>query len=861
MTLSKEKKQIISDNEHNIKVIAGPGAGKTKLIIKKVSELIKKDISPQKILIITYTNKAAEDLQKKIQIEFTKQKININKIQVSTIHRFCAQFIKENIDFFIEYKGYNVLDNLSQLLFIVKFNKSIRNEDTETIEPLKLKNYFGRIKDNYFFKDIKTIEHPIIESYISYCTKLKENKKMDYGDLINIVYNQINTNKELKYICENKYDYIFVDEYQDINKNQEKLIKQFIGKKTKILVVGDKNQSIYGFRGSDVTIFDNFESSFNNTKTYYLKKNYRSTKKIIELSNRFLDLSNIEKVVGNDDNTDGELTKDGYKITIKQYSTEEGEANDIINKIKQMKEDKLITDYSDIAILLRSVKGDSKRFTTRLAEENIKYDIIGEGGFFEIDYIKGILDCYKQLCDENNVLHLIENDFLIIKTEIDSRTIKKGGLAIYYKIIEKSSYLQNAIKEKNDSILDNLGKFSELIFKYSQIFTTHENYLDNFYKGISQIKSEFLTVEQPIVKANNSVKILTLHKAKGLEFPFVIIPGVNKNNYKIKEEDFITELFRDYNSSKDMERAFYVAITRAKQKLFISYYGNPSEYINKIKYNPDLINFNIENQSTLFEEKTKEHMLESNNPEEGALKLTYYKLIEYWKCPFAYKLRFNNNLAIPRTYPFTYGSILHKLLCNLNLKIKNKQSYDLDKLIIDNVPEYMNKFDFKKPLNKYLSDFKEEIKHIIAIEKPFEFLLGGAIITGRMDLMIANKSNQKIIVEFKSGKHTKHKEDETKKQINLYALSQNNRDLTEGLIYFFDGSTKIKFKLNKNQTELNIYDVITKIKSNKYEQNTANCECCVFYEYPICPFHKKFKILDVDSDDFDDNYSDSSNEI
>lgn len=248
------------------------------------------------------------------------------------------------------------------------------------------------------------------------------------------------------------------------------------------------------------------------------------------------------------------------------------------------------------------------------------------------------------------------------------------------------------------------------------------------------------------------------------------------------------------------------------------------------------------------------------------LKLTYYKLIEYWKCPFAYKLRFYNNFAIPRVYSLTYGTILHTLLYNINLKKKNKEPepYNLDKLIEEKVPKYMlrkRKFDFKTLLQNYLSDFKDELENIVAIEKPFEFTFGGAIITGRIDLIVKNKDNQKIIVEFKSESYNPDKEHDVKKQVNLYALSQNDAKITKGIIYFFKNRKPIKFDLNQYQTELNIYDAISKIKLSKFERNTKNCDRCVFNEYPICPYHKKSKTNDIDSDELDDYQNDFQNEM
>ena len=840
----------MDDDTHNIKVVAGPGSGKTTLILEKVHKLVKKGVKPNRILIITYTNKAAKDLERKIS-----KKIKEKGFYVSTVHGFCTRFMREYPIYFKNYKGFRVLDELGQLLFIVKWNKSIRTEETGRIEPLKLRNYFGRIKDNYSKDIFRKIEHAIKKSYFSYCSKLNEEKRMDFGDLINTVIEAISTNKPLQEIAKEKFDYIFIDEYQDINRNQEELVKLFLKTETKLMVVGDKNQSIYGFRGSDVRIFDNFEKSFTNTKTYNLMKNYRSNWKIINLSNKFLGLTDKNGIIGNRDKGDGGLTKEGPKVTIKEYPDELCEATETIRYIKKLKDEKTITNYSDVAILLRSVKGDSKRFIKAMEEMGIPYEVIGDGGLFELDYIKEVLNCFCQLSEKDS----IKNDLLGIDFErIDIMDIiPKGPLAIFYKLIEKSKYFQEAILNNEESKLFNLGKFSRIISTYCENFNFDRNgkYLLTFYQNITRIEPEFLDTEQPKNEFDNSVKILTLHKAKGLEFPLVVIPGVNKGKYKIKNGDFISDLFKYYDPKEDMQRAFYVAITRAKQKLIISYFDNPSDYIAQLITNQSIIFFEKHNQARLFDKNQEELELMSSQPEKEVLELTYYKLIEFWKCPFAYKLRFHYDLLIPRTFMFTYGSTLHTLLYHLNLAIKNNSSYDISRLILEKVPNPLLKFNFKLLLENYLSEFKNELNQIIAIEKPFEFSLGESIINGRMDLVVKNKDGKYAIIEFKSGTWSEEKEVQTKKQINLYALSQDENEVTEGIIYFFGTSGKrVDFKINKKQTELEIYAAISKIRNRDFIQNNQKCEDCVFNDYPICPYNafkdKSYqKIRDSDAED------------
>ena len=752
MRLSKEKQRVLADDTHNIRVIAGPGSGKTTLIIEKAHNLIKKGISPNKILIITYTNKAAEDIEKRIS-----KKINEKGFYVSTFHGFCMRFMREHPYYFKEYSGFRVLEELGQLLFIVKWNKFIRNENTQIVKPSKLRNFFGRIKDNFSKDDLEKIDHPIKESYFNYCDKLYEQKRMDFGDLINVVSDIILKDKTLQKLAQEKFDYIFVDEYQDINRNQEKLLKLFIKPSTKLMVVGDKNQSIYGFRGSDLRIFEEFEKSFKKTKSYSLIKNYRSTLKIINLSNKFIGLAESSKIIGNSDKDDGQLTNEGNKITIKGYPNKEVEAYETINFIKNLKENGKIKNFSDVAILLRSVKGDSQRFIDVLKQLDVPYEVIGDGGLFKLDYIQSILDCYKQLSEKDR----ITNEFIKIKLDKSevSDIISRGPLAIYYKIIEKSEYFKKAIKDDKGIILTNLGKFSKIISTYCANFNFDRNgeYLLTFYNNLLKIDDEFLDTDQPKMDYNNSVKILTLHKSKGLEFPLVIIPGVNKENYKIRNNDFLSELFQYYSPKEDMKRAFYVAITRAKQKLILSYHDNPAEHITEVVKQHDLLFYEKHNQTSLFSEPPEEIVIETSEPEKGTLELTYYKLIEFWKCPFAYKLRFHNNLLIPRTFQLTFGSVLHSLLKHLNLAIKNGEEYDIDSIIKEGLPDFMKNSEkdyrslFRKKLEIYLEEFKEELHHIIEIEKTFEFSLGESVIKGRIDLLVKTKQGKYAIIEFKSG--------------------------------------------------------------------------------------------------------------
>lgn len=848
MNLSKEKETILSDKKHNIKVVAGPGSGKTTLLIEKVSRLIEEGTDSRRILLITYTNKSADDLLNKMNERFGNEK----KFYISTIHRFCSIFRIENPNYFSNYRKFKVLEDYKQYLFIVKHSKKIRSgENNKNISELK--NYFGRIKDNYFIEELQNKNFDLKNSYFEYCKLLSNNNNFDYGDLIHVVINNIKNNSKLEDIARDKFDYVFVDEYQDINRIQENLIKLFLGENTKLWVVGDRNQSIYGFRGSDITIFDRFLTTFPNSKEYYMKKNYRSTQKIIDFSNRFLRLSEEEKVFGNDKLEDGPITPKGIKIKINKYSSTSEETLSIVNYIKQLKKDGVIEDYSNIAVLFSSVKSLSSEIILAFEKENIKYEVIGDGGLFKERYIKEILEVFKKWPEYKK----IENTFLELKLNEDIVKYSINPLTSLYEIIGNSKYLKNKVEESDEKVLFNIAKLSELIKANMDSFDSDS---ERIYTSLIKIKKDYLDTEQPVENIKDSVKIMTFHKAKGLEYPIIIIPNIEKNFKQKSKRDELKGLFPNYSPSDDFERAKYVAITRAKDQLFFSY-SKSNNWTSEILTNKDLVYSETKEASNILSFIGDESQLEirPNSKKENNIELTHYKLEEFLKCPFSYKLRHYNGFAIPSAHSLSYGSILHALLLQINTKISQKENIDIDKFLNDQSGKYSdnNLFRYKKPIENYLRDFKKELNSLdILPEVQFERNIFGCLFRGRADLVLVNKNGKKIICEFKSGKYSKEAEQKVRRQLELYALAFNYKNIDKGIIYFCgDNGKKIDIKLDSQQTSFGINNIIDEIKNYNFKPNSNNCNQgreCIFS--PFCPYYNKNAIKTDDDEYEDDKY-------
>jgi DNA helicase II / ATP-dependent DNA helicase PcrA len=848
LKLPEEKKIVLRDTKSNIKVVAGPGSGKTTLIIEKIKKLVDNNVNPNKILVITYTNKAAEDLERQLLERLPDKK----GFYVSTVHGFCTRFIREYSEFFQEYRDFSVLDEFGQFLFIVKNIKFIKTDDLPYMQNIvfKLKNYFGRIKDNYSSDEIEQKDHFIRQSYLNYCDRLEQQKKFDFGDLINVVIKEISDNEQLKKLAENKFEYLFIDEYQDINRNQEKLIKLFHSKNNKVMVVGDVNQSIYGFRGADIRIFQNFNKSFNEyhpVEEYQLKTNFRSTKSIIKISNEFLNIPPDKKIIGNEDKTIGGITEKGIKPKIYIYDNKEQEAKELASYIKKLHNEKKIQKYSDIGVFFRSVKKDSGRFIDELEKLGIQCEVVGDGGLFQLDYIEAILNCFEMLVKEED----IKNELLGINISTDSEMYKKlndsGPLAVLFKLFESSKFISNSIRNNDELKLYNIAKLTEIISTQQEMFSNNDKV--KFINSLRKLHKSFLDTEQPVHQNIDSVKILTLHKSKGLQYPLVIIPGATKDNYRDMNNDLVSDLFPEFDSIEDSRRAFYVGMTRAMQSLIISYSGVKSDYVEKLQESPEV---QVErfghggglNEFMRNEENEEVSQFKTLKVKEGIKSMTYYKLVEYWKCKFAYKLRFYYNMIIPYTGELGYGSKIHTLLYHLNLILSKNGGLSWDE-ILEKVPEkYKGDYlKYEKNFRRYLSELKNELKSIVEPEKSFRFNEGNMIIDGRIDLLVKNDDDTYTIIEFKSGNY-KEKGDQLKsaeEQIELYALAIRKKfNVTKGIVFFFGNGNKRSFKINKNEINLKLISAISGINNLDFEpsSNEEACGSCVFSKYKICPYNR-----------------------
>ena len=561
----KQYEAVVNTEGANL-VIAGAGSGKTKVLTHKIAYLIdEKNVKPWDILAITFTNKAANEMKQRVENlvgEIARD------MWIGTFHSICVRILRKFIDRLGYERTFIIFDTTDQKSLMKQVLKAkniddkmfseksvlyeISNAKNEMLEP---EQYALRTNGDYR-KEV------ISELYASYQKRLKENNALDFDDIINLTIKILEENKDVLDYYVEKFKYILVDEYQDTNKAQFKLISLLASKYGNITVVGDNDQGIYKFRGADITNILNFEKDFPGSKVIKLEQNYRCTQNILNIAN--------EVIKNNKNKYEKKLwTKNDEGVLPKIYrgQTEYDEANYVVDQIEHLK----ITEhynYKDFAILYR-MNSQSRSLEDILRREDIPYKIVGGLKFYERKEIKDIIAYLRLIHNTNDNLSLIriinEPKRGTGKTSIDSveQIASTNGISMYEVIkkcdqyglnriypksrdfintIEELRQIKDNIKiselikqiliqtgysaalelEKTDeaeSRLQNLDEFLTVAIEFEE--QSAENSLSDFLEGIT-LSSDIDEMED----TDESVTLMTLHSAKGLEFPVVFMVGM-----------------------------------------------------------------------------------------------------------------------------------------------------------------------------------------------------------------------------------------------------------------------------------------------------------------------------------------------
>ncbi len=625
--LNEKQKEAVLSTNGPLLIVAGAGSGKTRVITHRIIHLIHEGVDPEKILAITFTNKAAEEMRERV-FALLENREHGNKIQIdnfgnflysphiSTFHSLGVKIIKENSSFLGLTRHFSILDE-SDSLSVVKNSMKELGIDPKNQDPKKIKSIISKEKgnsitaNNYFNQARSHFQKMIASIWLNYEKELEKEGALDFDDLLLKAVHILSSSPEIQKKYQKQWTHIHIDEYQDTNYVQYQIVKLLTGDKKNICVVGDTDQNIYSWRGANMKNMFSFEKDYSGAKIIALEQNYRSTKTIIEAANKIIE-KNQYRVPKN------LFTKnnDGQKIALRECYNETIESVYIAREVKKIISSGVRPE--DIAVLYRT-NFQSRAIEEAFLGENIPYQVLGVR-FFERKEIKDILSYLRASLNRQSLIDIKRiinypargigkvtiaklfsnltkkiplrtmakiNDFYQILEEIEVFSQKNKPSEII-KFIMKRSGIEEELKNGSADDLDRIENIKELVSlaaRYDKIENGLEKLMEN-----SALYSE----QDSLLEKNGGVKLMTVHASKGLEFKVVFVSGL---------EQGLFPLSRDENKKEDQEeerRLFYVAVTRAKEKLYLSFssirtiFGNkqvsiPSEFIYDIPQ--ELIDF------------------------------------------------------------------------------------------------------------------------------------------------------------------------------------------------------------------------------------------------------------------------------
>jgi DNA helicase-2/ATP-dependent DNA helicase PcrA len=625
--LNENQKIAVEHKDGPLLIFAGAGSGKTKVLTNRVAYLINNyGVSPYNILAITFTNKAANEMKDR-----TVKMLGLDtlRIQISTFHSFGLLLIKRYYYLLDLKPNFTIIDSDDSLSTVKKILKDM-NYDSKFYNPKNIRNRISSAKNELMTPDDldkftnNDMDEVVVKVYRAYEAKLKSNNSLDFDDLLMLPIKLFKEHKDVLEIVQEQYKYILVDEYQDINEVQYVLTKMISAKYKNICVVGDPDQSIYGFRGSNYKNILNFEHDYKNAKVILLEQNYRSTKTILNAANSVIknNKNRKEKELWTD-NEDGNLIK--YRRCEDQID----EANFVRNGINKLIDDGV--PLNEIAVLYRT-NAQSRNIEEALLKDNIPYKVVGSFYFYNRKEIKDLIAYLKLIYNPSDDLSLerVINEpkrgiglktIETIRTKATAlndsmfNTIEKGKELEFKKLIlsfiEASEEL--SLTELVDLILDKTGIRHELeledtIESQSRLENLEEfkSITMNFEEEEGSVSLEEFLLQTSLVSDveeykndPNRISLMTVHSVKGLEFNHVFVVGMEEGIFPHMNS------LMENSEIEEERRLCYVAITRAKDDLHLvnarrrTLFGN--EQINSVsrfigEISKDLIETNVKDE-------------------------------------------------------------------------------------------------------------------------------------------------------------------------------------------------------------------------------------------------------------------------
>lgn len=602
--LNKEQQEAVKTTNGAVLLIAGAGSGKTRVLTYRIAYLLEQGVSPYEILAITFTNKAAKEMKTRVEDLVGTM---AQSMMISTFHSFCAKFLRFEVDGFMGYQSnFTIYDSADSTVVIKSILKRLQLDEKYftpggvlgTISAAKnrlmtARAFYESANDFYTKK--------VAEIYLMYEEELRKNNAFDFDDLLMVSVLLLRDRKDVREKYGKRYRYIMIDEYQDTNHAQYTLANLLTKEHGNICVVGDADQSIYAWRGADIQNILDFEKDYPNCKTIKLEQNYRSTKTILDAANAVIENNTrrIDKIL---------RTEAGFGDKIDHFTAqnEHEEAAYIAKTIEEKHEEGL--PYGDVAILYRT-NMQSRVLEEGLIKKGIPYTMVGGTKFYDRKEIKDVLAYLRVLHNPNDDLSLLRiinvpkrsigavtiqklrdyaqqegvslftaisrigripsisgktranlEEFAALIFEMVCQAAELNPLELLETILKKTGYLTElevSLDPQDQARVENIGELLSVAKEY--IDNEPEGNVEGFLEQVALV-NEVDSFEE----SDSKVTLMTLHAAKGLEFPYVFLCGMEEGLFPH------SRTLMDDKEVEEERRLCYVGITRAKKKLHIS---------------------------------------------------------------------------------------------------------------------------------------------------------------------------------------------------------------------------------------------------------------------------------------------------
>ncbi len=849
--LTDSQREAVLHSQGPLLVIAGPGAGKTRVIAHRVAYFVRSgQVNPVNILAVTFTQKAALELKDRIQRNLPD--LNVETMQVSTIHSFCADLLHRYSAQSTLPHGFRILNDNGQFLLVYSNRKALglgeivkgRPKDffdavlrtfnlatEELVDPAELESWCEKNCPGENEKEIGLWQErkAIAEAYRQYCAMLKEHSWVDFAFLQRYALDLVQQNLAILAELRARYSFILIDEYQDTNAVQERLFRLLAGDGQHLTAVGDDDQSIYRFRGATVRNLQDFPNHYAGAHVVKLVHNFRSHEPIVGHSQQVIVHNPVR------------YSKDllavrgpGNEVILVYERTAAEEAVAIARLLQRLNRAGRITHYGDVAILLRSVKSYAETYVEALTALGIPCQVLGDATLFQQDEISQLYDlfnflgaskewgdryvrhplvglseatCERLTAHKENLLEINgEEDLknigitstsdircllglLALKRKVQAQE-HTSALSVFYDLLAITGCLGRFERAGEAVRLANLGVFSQLLATWDEHSPSQNFYPLREYLGLLREGG----VNAAHAALDDAVQIMTIHQAKGLEFPVVVVGAAmdgrlpstrRKDPYEIPYQLRASGLPEvDDPHLVDERKLFYVAATRARDLLIIG----TADLVNKRGGGPspflyEMFGDDLHAAAAFSEERIKD--IESRPPGDDhgpRPRYSFTQLAYYLQCPLRYKFAVVYNLAIPWLDPVDFGANVHCSLEAIHQRALMGQHVtpeELPALVEANwlstprTPPQQEE-NYRQTairwLGQYLREYGNQLPRTLQAETLFSTSLDRSILLGKVDLVRRSDRNGVEIVDFKTSASGPQEVAQAEMQLSIYAL-------------------------------------------------------------------------------------------